>query len=92
MDTKKLIMTLLGVVGLCCTHGVAQPAFPVSVANGKLQYADIGKGNRILDFSVCGYHHSATPIPDAEVLFTLSPHERSVSSLMLSCASSICKV
>ena len=73
MDTKKLIMTLLGVVGLCCTHGVAQPAFPVSVANGKLQYADIGKGNRILDFSVCGYHHSATPIPDAEVLFTLSP-------------------
>lgn len=73
MNTKKLIMTLLGVVGLCCTHGVAQPAFPVSVANGKLQYADIGKGNRILDFSVCGYHHSATPIPDAEVLFTLSP-------------------
>ncbi len=66
-------MTLLGVVGLCCTQGVAQPAFPISVANGKLQYADIGKGNRILDFSVCGYHNSATPIPDAEVFCLVRP-------------------
>ncbi len=73
MNTKKLILTLLGVVGLCCTQSVAQPAFPVSVADGKLHYADLGKGNRMLDFSVCGYRNSAVPIPDAEVVFTLAP-------------------
>ena len=74
MNAKKLILTLLGVVGLCCTQGVAQPAFPISVAKGgALHYADIGKGNRILDFSFCGYRNSAEPIPDVEVVYTLSP-------------------
>lgn len=74
MNTKKLLLSLLGVVGLCCTQGVvAQPAFPVYEEKGKLHYADTGRGNRILDFSVCGYRHSATPIPDAEVVYTLAP-------------------
>ncbi|MBO5686062.1 MAG: hypothetical protein J6R73_05705 [Alistipes sp.] len=73
MNTKKLFLTLLGVIGLCCTQGVAQPAFPISVEGGKLHYADTGKGNRILDFSFCGYHNSAVPIPDAEVVYTLAP-------------------
>ena len=73
MNTKKLFLTLLGVIGLCCTQGVAQPAFPISVEGGKLHYADTGKGNRILDFSFCGYRNSAVPIPDAEVVYTLAP-------------------
>ncbi|MBQ5879882.1 MAG: pectate lyase, partial [Alistipes sp.] len=72
---KKLLFTLLGIAGLCCTQGVAQPAFPISVAQGKLQYAADSRGNRILDFSLCGYHNSTELIPDAEVVFTLSPSE-----------------
>ncbi|MBR0330019.1 MAG: pectate lyase [Alistipes sp.] len=72
---KKLLFTLLGIAGLCCTQGVAQPAFPISVAQGKLQYATDSRGNRILDFSQCGYHNSTELIPDAEVVFTLSPSE-----------------
>ena len=72
---KKLLFTLLGIAGLCCTQGVAQPAFPISVAQGKLQYAADSRGNRILDFSQCGYHNSNELIPDAEVVFTLSPSE-----------------
>ena len=66
---------LLGIAGLCCTQGVAQPAFPISVADGKLQYATDEQGNRILDFSYCGYRNSNEPIPDAEVVYTLSPSE-----------------
>ena len=74
MKTKKLILSLLGVVGLCCAQSVvAQPAFPVYQEKGKLHYEDLGKGNRILDFSVCGYRHSAELIPDAEVVYTLAP-------------------
>lgn len=72
---KKLLFTLLGIAGLCCTQGVAQPAFPISVAQGKLQYAADSRGNRILDFSQCGYRNSNELIPDAEVVFTLSPSE-----------------
>lgn len=72
---KKLLFTLLGIAGLCCTQGVAQPAFPISAAQGKLQYAADSRGNRILDFSQCGYHNSNELIPDAEVVFTLSPSE-----------------
>ncbi|MBR5820079.1 MAG: pectate lyase [Alistipes sp.] len=70
---KKLIFALLGIAGLCCTEVVAQPAFPISVAKGKLQYAADDAGNRILDFSHCGYHNSNELIPDAEVVYTLSP-------------------
>ena len=67
---KKLLFTLLGIAGLCCTQGVAQPAFPISVAEGKLQYATDKQGNRILDFSYCGYRNSNELIPDAEVVYT----------------------
>lgn len=70
---KKLFFTLLGIAGLCCTQGVAQPAFPISVAEGKLQYTTDQQGNRILDFSHCGYRNSEELIPDAEVVYTLSP-------------------
>ena len=72
---KKLILTLLGIAGLCCTEVVAQPAFPISVAEGKLQYATDQQGNRILDFSYCGYRNSNEMIPDAVVVYTLSPSE-----------------
>lgn len=72
---KKLILTLLGIAGLCCSEGVAQPAFPISVADGKLQYATDQGGNRILDFSYCGYRNSNEMIPDVEVVYTLSPSE-----------------
>ena len=70
---KKLIFTLLGIAGLCCTEVVAQPVFPISVAKGKLQYTADEQGNRILDFSQCGYRNSNAMIPDAEVVYTLSP-------------------
>ena len=72
---KKLLFTLLGIAGLCCTEVVAQPAFPILVADGKLQYATDQRGNRILDFSFCGYRNSGEAIPDVEVIYTLSPSE-----------------
>ena len=81
MNTKKLIMTLLGMVGLCCTSGVAQPALPVSMVQGKLQYADLGRGNQMLDFSVCGYHHSEQPIPDVPVYCLVSPSKNDSEQL-----------
>jgi len=42
--------------------------------DGRLVYKPYtDKGDRILDFSTCGYMHSAAPIPDVPVKATLSP-------------------
>lgn len=73
MNTKRLIISLLGIVGLCCTQGVAQPALPISLEKGTLHYGDMGRSNRVLDFSVCGYHNSEQPIPDASVYCLVTP-------------------
>jgi hypothetical protein len=37
--------------------------FPLQVKDGKITYTKDEKGNRILDFSYCGYHSSETDIP-----------------------------
>ena len=40
----------------------------VKADKGKTEYVADSKGNRILDFSQCGYRQSDSPIPDARVL------------------------
>jgi hypothetical protein len=48
---------------LFITMQVAAQPFPLKVENGKLTYLTDGKGNRILDFSGCGYMRSERDIP-----------------------------
>lgn len=43
----------------------AKPQPPLSYRNGKLQYVPDSLGNRIPDFSYCGYKGGDLPIPDA---------------------------
>lgn len=42
----------------------AYAEFPLKVTDGKVEYIADSLGNRILDFSSCGYHNSSTSIPD----------------------------
>ncbi len=81
MNTKKLFCTLLALVGLCCAQGVAQPTFPIYEQGGKLIYEADEVGNRILDFSVCGYRNSAQPIPDVAVYCLLSPSQNDAAQI-----------
>jgi hypothetical protein len=60
MKTKTLFLLLAISTGF--VRIVAQP-FPLNVENGKLTYPTDDKGNRILDFSSCGYMSSERDIP-----------------------------
>lgn len=73
MNTKKLLFTLLGVVGCCCAEVAAQPSFPVGQRDGKLAYTTDARGNRLLDYSYCGYRNSNEMIPDADVVVRVAP-------------------
>ncbi len=42
-------------------------------ADGRLQYASDEKGNRIPDFSFCGYHQGEAEIPDVPVIAAIDP-------------------
>lgn len=42
----------------------AQAEFPLTVKEGKVSYLTDARGNRLLDYSTCGYRNSDVPIPD----------------------------
>ncbi|MBR5850300.1 MAG: pectate lyase [Alistipes sp.] len=75
MSAKKLIFTLLGVVGMCCAEVAAQPTFPVSWREGRLVYETDAQGNRLPDYSYCGYRNSNEAIPDLPVVVRVAPVE-----------------
>ncbi|HEY4789326.1 MAG TPA: hypothetical protein VIH57_24920, partial [Bacteroidales bacterium] len=69
----KVLVTFVLVIGLCSWKVVApkpkpKPTTPVYVgSDGKLMYTPDEQGNRIPDFSYCGYMASDQPIPDVPV-------------------------
>ena len=56
-------LLLLGFLSLGFARISAQ-TFPLQVKEEKLTYVTDERGNRILDYSSCGYHNSEQPIPD----------------------------
>ncbi|WP_455663555.1 DUF6298 domain-containing protein [Phocaeicola sp.] len=60
MNYKVLIV---GFLSLGFAHGYAQ-TFPLQVKEDKLVYLNDERGNRIPDYSSCGYHCSDQTIPD----------------------------
>lgn len=69
----KKILTV-GVLSLLA-NGVqaAKADFPISVKDGKITYVADARGNRMPDYSYCGYRMSEAPIPDvANVVYV--PH------------------
>lgn len=56
-------LLLIGLLSLGFAQGVAQ-TFPLQVKEEKLTYLTDDRGNRILDYSSCGYRNSEQPIPD----------------------------
>lgn len=60
MNNKLL---LIGLLSLGFVQGIAQ-TFPLQVKEDKLTYLTDERGNRILDYSSCGYRNSDQVIPD----------------------------
>ena len=64
MKKIKLLAILLSLTVLDGVYAGGLPTdFPLKVKDNKLSYINDAKGNRILDFSYCGYHSSEQDIP-----------------------------
>jgi hypothetical protein len=68
---SKMILTLLW-VGSGCAPLWAQ-SFPLTTKGDQVEYQQDAKGNRMLDFSFCGYHHSEVDLPNVPVAVYVSP-------------------
>lgn len=63
-------VVLLSTISSECTYGQPQsiPGSPIQISrDGKLTYTADGNGDRVPDFSYCGYMTSELPIPDVAV-------------------------
>ena len=58
----QLRTILLGLLSIGFVQGYAQ-TFALQVKNEGITYLNDERGNRILDFSYCGYHASGQDIP-----------------------------
>lgn len=61
ISLKGLYIMLLG---MGFAYGMHAQTFPLKVQKGELNYLSDERGNRILDFSTCGYRSSEITIPD----------------------------
>ncbi len=61
MIRRALFLITLPALALMPSHGAE---VPFKVKDGKIEYATDQRGNRLLDYSSCGYRNSNAPIPD----------------------------
>ncbi|MHC4556327.1 MAG: DUF6298 domain-containing protein [Planctomycetota bacterium] len=70
-----LIVTTLGLTSWACADNRTQPPFLSLSDNGRLVYQTDQRGNRIPDFSHCGYMGGNQPIPDVPIRVVVHPIE-----------------
>ena len=81
MNCLKGLSILL--VGLGFAHILHAQTFPLQVKKGEITYVNDERGNRILDFSSCGYRSSNVPLPDVtNVRRVIIPVVSNVPSIM----------
>jgi hypothetical protein len=75
MNKIKLCLSALSVSALSWFLPVNAQTFPLQVKNNKITYTKDAKGNRILDFSYCGYKASEQDIPTVNNAVFVSQRE-----------------
>ena len=70
---KKIITMLFAAITMA--NASADNYKPLTIKNGKIEYCNDVKGNRILDFSFCGYKKSNMPIPEVGTVVFVSHAE-----------------
>ena len=63
MNYKRIPLFILSLICAFSTQQLQAQNFPLQVKDGKITYIQDAKGNRILDFSYCGYKSSEQDIP-----------------------------
>lgn len=64
MKSYKFAPFVLSLFCLFLMQNIVGQKFPLQVKDGKITYTQDAQGNRILDFSYCGYKTSEQDIPD----------------------------
>jgi len=75
MNKIKFCLSTLSMVALSYFSPVSAQNFPLQVKNSKITYTQDAKGNRILDFSYCGYKASEQDIPSVNNAIFVSQRE-----------------
>ena len=70
---KNLLLLLLGMTLVAYAAPKGPPPVIFSGAGGQLRYDADAQGNRVPDFSSCGYAGGGRPVPDAPVRVFVSP-------------------
>lgn len=79
MNYKKFPLFILSLICAFSTQQLLAQNFPLLVKDGKITYIQDAKGNRILDFSYCGYKSSEVDIPAlSNIIFV--PYQESDAS------------
>ena len=70
-NLSKLKLQLSILLAICCTAAIAQkppkPIPPIEHKQGKFSYTKDSLGNRVPDFSYCGYKASEQTIPNVDI-------------------------
>lgn len=83
MDFKKNTLYILGILLVSFSQlAIAQKDFPLQVKNGIIAYSHDTKGNRILDFSHCGYKNSEQDIPNVNNVIFVPKQEGDASDII----------
>lgn len=76
LKVKALTIFVLAFQPLCSQN------FPLKINDGKITYINDDKGNRILDFSYCGYRNSEKEIPALPVVIFVPESEDDATDII----------
>ena len=82
MNKFKFAFAALCILTLSCFQSVKAQDFPLKIKNNKITYMNDAKGNRILDFSYCGYKSSEQDIPDVKNAIFVPHQEEDASEII----------
>jgi hypothetical protein len=82
MTSKKIYFLLTILTGLLATTEMAAQNFGLEVKNNQLIYTFDANGNRIPDYSYCGYRSSENPIPNAQNVVFVSWRDGDASGII----------
>jgi len=82
MNIYKYSITFLSVICIAMTQTVSAQNFALQVKDSTITYSQDARGNRILDFSYCGYRNSEQDIPSLENVVYVSHRSGDASEVI----------
>lgn len=82
MNFNKFAQLILSLFCLASLQPANAQHFPLQIKDGKISYTQDAKGNRVLDFSYCGYRNSEQDIPAVNNVIFVPSQEGDASEII----------